>query len=164
MDELINISNTAIDRYFNVLSKFGYKSYDSVFKLILLLHVEELMNSKEFSLYITEDDYRTIEKSLYCLYGNDCLIDFPTYNVYDNLIHENKLKLVYLLTEDDNLRYTEDNNSIRISHRYKDTNKVVDTGTIEIINPPIDPDPEEPEKPTEDTSLYYDYIERIKAE
>lgn len=63
MDDITNIAEEALKRYFNALSKLGYKNYDDVSKLLVLLFIEELLTS-EFSFYITESDYKSITKRI----------------------------------------------------------------------------------------------------
>ena len=85
--EITNITNEALRRYFKSLATFGYMKYSEVDKLIVLSFIEELMTGP-LSIYITEEDYKVLLNALECLYGSTCLIDFPSYNVYDNIIHE----------------------------------------------------------------------------
>lgn len=75
MEELVN---TSLERYFNTLSKFGYKSYSDVDRLLMLIFIQELLDS-DCRSFITEKEYMTIHKSLYCLYGYTCLIPYPEY-------------------------------------------------------------------------------------
>lgn len=75
-----DLINTSLKRYFNSLFKFGYKSYNEVNKLLVLLFIQELLNS-DCKNFITEKDYITIHKILYCLYGSTCLIPYPEYIV-----------------------------------------------------------------------------------
>nr|DAG91959.1 MAG TPA: hypothetical protein [Crassvirales sp.] len=115
MDDITNIAEEALKRYFNALSKLGYKNYNDVSKLLVLLFIEELLTS-EFSFYITESDYKSITNALYCIMGNNCLIDLPSYATYDSLFHYNSNYLEYIkcrITEDSIIRSTEDSN-IRI--------------------------------------------------
>lgn len=110
MDNVTNIANEALRRYFNALSKLGYKDYGDVAKLLVLLFIEELLTS-EFSFYVTEEDYRSITNALYCIMGNNCLIDLPSYTTYDSLFHDNPNYLEYIryrITEDSTIRNTED--------------------------------------------------------
>ena len=53
MHEIDNVSYDAIYRYFNALSKFGYKSYGDVEKLIALLTHKTKIG---FTTRITEDN------------------------------------------------------------------------------------------------------------
>lgn len=110
MDNVTNIANEALRRYFNALSKLGYKDYNDVAKLLVLLFIEELLTS-EFSFYVTEEDYRSITNALYCIMGNNCLIDLPSYTTYDSIFHDNPNYLEYIryrITEDSTIRNTED--------------------------------------------------------
>ena len=43
MDELTKISEEAIQRYFNTLSKFGYIKYSDVDKLLVLLLILKIL-------------------------------------------------------------------------------------------------------------------------
>lgn len=110
MDNITNIANEAIKRYFNALYKLGYKNYNDVAKLLVLLFIEELLTS-EFSFYITEEDYKSITNVIYCIMGNNCLIDLPSYATWDSLFHNNPSYLDsirYRITEDSILKNTED--------------------------------------------------------
>ena len=107
MDNIIAISSEAFERYFNTLSKLGYKSYSDVNKLLVLSIIEDIL-SGELSFFVTEEDYRSITNALYCIMGNNCLIDLPSYDTWDSTIQENKNMGSYRLTEGDVLRITED--------------------------------------------------------
>lgn len=115
MDNMTKISSTALERYFHTLSVFGYKSYDDVGKLIVLLFLEEILDS-ELGEFVTEEDYRTIINVLYCLMGNSCLIDIPSYSTWDSLYHNNPNYLQYVryrISEDNTLR-ADENGELRI--------------------------------------------------
>ena len=66
MDKLTSLSINYLDTYFHTLSVLGYKDYNSVYKLLILLFIEELLTG-EFSIFINEKDYRNITNLLYCL-------------------------------------------------------------------------------------------------
>ena len=106
MDEVTKISNDAIQRYFTILSQFGYKKYSDVERLLVLLFIEETL-SHDFVDFITEEDYKVIVNALYCLYGSNCMIDFPSFANYDSLVHKTKVHLVPRITEDSILRVCE---------------------------------------------------------
>ena len=107
MDEVIlKTELEGVRRYFNALSVFGYKSYDDVNRMLVMSMIEELFTS-EFSYFITEDDYRTLINSLYCLLGNNCLYDFPSYATWDSMIHKDNRFMVYRISENDILRNSE---------------------------------------------------------
>lgn len=90
MKELTEISEEAVQRYFNTLAQFGYKNYSDVYKLITLLFIEEFLSSDSFSEFITEEDYRHIISALYCILGSTCLIEFPEFINYDTIFHKKK--------------------------------------------------------------------------
>lgn len=71
--------DAALDRYFKALEQFGYKKDTDVYKLLVLVFIEEML-SGELRHFITEEDYRVIDKALTCLYGTSCLIPWPVYS------------------------------------------------------------------------------------
>ena len=112
MEELTKLSAEAIQRYFTSLSQFGYKSYTDVNRMIVLLFLEEMMVHK-FTDFITEEDYNDILKALNHLAGSNCLIDFPKYANYDDLVHSVRINITPRVTEDNSLRF-DDRDVIRI--------------------------------------------------
>lgn len=110
MDNITNVTSDALKNYFNTLSKLGYKNYNDVSKLIVLLFIEELLTS-ELSSYVTENDYRSIINASYCIMSNNCLINFPSYTTWDSLFHNDPNYLQYIryrTTEGSVIRITED--------------------------------------------------------
>lgn len=107
MDNITTISSEAFARYFNALSKLGYKSYSDVDKLLVLSVIEDIL-SGELSFFVTEEEYKSITNALYCIMGNNCLIDLPSYDTWDSTIHKNKNSVSYRLTEGDIVRIAED--------------------------------------------------------
>lgn len=106
MDRLTLLSVDSINKYFHTLSVLGYKNYDSVYKLLALLFIEELLTS-ELSTFVNDEDYRTITNFLYCLYGSNCMIEFPSYNNMDSLIHPNRTSLIPRMSETQIIRISE---------------------------------------------------------
>ena len=107
MDNITAISSEAFVRYFNALSKLGYKSYTDVNKLLVLSLIEELLTG-ELSFFVTEEDYRSITNALYCIMGDNCLISLPSYDTWDSTIHKDLTNVIYRITEGDILRITEE--------------------------------------------------------
>ena len=108
MDNITALTSEAFARYFNSLSKLGYKSYSDVNKLLVLSVIEDILSGELF-LFVTEDDYRSITNALYCIMGNTCLIDLPNYDTLDSIIHKYKNNTSYRITEEDVLRISENN-------------------------------------------------------
>lgn len=106
MDKITSLSVASINNYFHTLSVLGYKNYNSVNKLLVLLFIEELLTG-ELSLFINKEDYKIITNFLYCLYGSDCMIGFPSYNNRNSLIHPNKTPLIPRITETQIIRISE---------------------------------------------------------
>ncbi len=107
MDELLNISEEAIIRYFTTLSQFGFKQYTDVERIMILFFIEEML-THEFADFITEKDYRDIVNALYCLYGSTCMIEFPSFETIDSLVHSTNRDYTPRVTEDDALRGTQE--------------------------------------------------------
>lgn len=106
MDGLDNMAYTGVSNYFQALSTFGYKGYKEVNKLLVLLFIEDLLRSS-FSLYIDEEDYKTITNVLYCLFGSTCLIPYPEFAVNTSLVQALN-DATPRITENDILRFSED--------------------------------------------------------
>lgn len=64
-------------KYFKALSILGYKDYESVYKILLIKFIQELMTS-ELQFFVTEDDIKLMTNLLYQLFGSTCEISFPT--------------------------------------------------------------------------------------
>lgn len=76
--EITNDALNAVNKYFHTLTSLGYKKDKDVNNLIVLLFLEEFLCGP-MSQFITEKDYNTIDKALYCLYGTSCMIPYPDY-------------------------------------------------------------------------------------
>lgn len=109
-DQITKLSQVALERYFKVLSQFGYKSYSEIKKLLTLLFIQNFLQL--YWQYITEEDYDQINKVLEYLYGSTCLIPYQYYKTYQaskNTNSGNNIKV----TEDMLSRSTEEQ-SVRI--------------------------------------------------
>ena len=76
--DILNNIFESTQAYFNTLSKLGYKKQGDVNKLLVYMFIGELLTG-DMRHFITKEDYETIEKALYCLYGSSCLIPYPQY-------------------------------------------------------------------------------------
>ena len=103
MEELTKIAEEALNRYFIALSQFGYKKDSELESLLVLLFIEDTVLDT-LSEFVTESDYNIILQALECLYGSNCMIDFPEYANYDSLIHKYNVYLIPRITEDATLR------------------------------------------------------------
>lgn len=86
MEQVTSLSFEALKRYFNSLSKLGYRNDKEVIKLIILIYIEEVLANN--TGFITEEEYNILISTLNCLASSTCLIDFPSYYVYDDIIHK----------------------------------------------------------------------------
>ena len=76
MDELMYDTLT---KYFKTLSLTGYKSYDVVYKILVIDFIYEIIHS-ELRHYITNKDIKLMQDLLYQFLGSTCEISFPTNN------------------------------------------------------------------------------------
>ena len=98
MREIIDVAVKALQKYFITLSYLGYIKDEDVKKILVLLLLEELLN--QWYPFVTENDYRIISRSLYKLFGSNCIIEFPDYIRYQTNLKS---------TDFENLRKSEDN-------------------------------------------------------
>ena len=77
MEELDNLVSESLNRYFTVLESVGQVSDADTSKLILLQFLQEFL--QEYQGYITEEDYRVIDRIIQCLAGTSCLIPYRQY-------------------------------------------------------------------------------------
>ena len=106
MDNITKIAEESLIRYFKALSQKGYMPYNSVFNLLLVLFLDELLTN--FSDFVVEDDYNIIIRNLYKLADKECLISYPSFKEYDELIRNIYRKIDTRITEDSILRLSED--------------------------------------------------------
>lgn len=71
-------------KYFKALSVNGYMKYPEVFKIIYMISIYKIIYDY-FPSNVTENDYRTIEKSLYNIFGTSYLIPYPQYCNYNDM-------------------------------------------------------------------------------
>lgn len=104
MDDLYK----SLDQYFKILERTGYLSPTSVNRLVAYNMIQEFFEEPLY-YYLTEEDYQYLQKAVYCLYGKDCLIPYPT--ITENLV---KPAILFYNTdcrisqEDSRLRVTDD--------------------------------------------------------
>ena len=106
--EILNDVFNSVSSYFNTLTQFGYKKQSDVNKLLIYVFISELLTG-DMRYFITEEDYKLINRALTCLYGSSCLIPYPKYINDDSLFgHINDEPIVPRITEKwDRVRYTE---------------------------------------------------------
>lgn len=110
-----NLSNGVYDSlvtYFKALSEEGYMSQGSVNKLLVYVAVQELVEG-DMSVYVTEDDYRTLCSIMECISGN-CLIPYRRLNRSASLIPITATgnarlteNILFRYTQSDNIRVTQ---------------------------------------------------------
>lgn len=106
--EITNDVLNAVNKYFHTITNLGYKKDKDVNNLIGYIFLEELLCG-DMSQFITEKDYNTIDKALYCLYGTSCTIPYPDYKKSPTESIQT-IPVEYRITEDGILRITEMDN------------------------------------------------------
>lgn len=74
MDELMYDN---LIRYFKTLAHTGYKSYDVVFKMLVMNFIYEITHT-ELRYYITNEDIKLMRDLLYQFFGSTCEASLPT--------------------------------------------------------------------------------------
>lgn len=85
MKEINEVITESIQNYFYQLAIGGYKKNSSVNKLLVLQFIGELLQG-DLRFYINKEDHRAIQKALYCIYGSDCMIPFPQYEIDQSMV------------------------------------------------------------------------------
>lgn len=73
---VLNDISKSLSTYFKLLTQLGYVKQSDVYKLLVYNFIGELL-TEDTKVYISEEDYKSIEQALYCLYGSSCLIPYP---------------------------------------------------------------------------------------
>lgn len=77
MHELDNTIYESLNRYFKTLSQFGYINDKKLTELITLIFFNQALY--EFQGYITEQDYKNMDRILTCFQLTNCLIPYDKY-------------------------------------------------------------------------------------
>lgn len=97
-----------LENYFNILSQTGYYKYSSVYKILVFLFIDDILNT-EMNTFVTEDDYKLMVDILECLYGSECLIPYPEFKELTTTLSTILgSSSAYRITEDSNVRISED--------------------------------------------------------
>lgn len=107
MEQITQVVALALVNYFNYLSAFGYKKHGSAERLLVAILIDDLLNS-ELSMYLSEDNYKTIIRAYYNIAENECLINFPAFSEYQAAIRNTKKLPKFRAAENSMLRVTED--------------------------------------------------------
>lgn len=101
-------ASNLLEEYFNILSQTGYYNYNSVYKILVFLFIDDILNT-EMNTFITEEDYKLMTDILTCLYDSECLIPYPEFKeLTTTLSSVLGSSSIYRITEDSNTRITED--------------------------------------------------------
>lgn len=106
--DITKIVSKGINNYYDSLSILGYRPQSDIDKLIVLMFIEEVL-TQDMRIFVTEEDYKVIDKALNCLYG-DCLVPFPQYKAGKLSSFTDGGIVSPRITEGSNIRVTEDNN------------------------------------------------------
>lgn len=106
MEDITTLAVNSINKYFYVLSLFGYKKYDEVYSLLSILFIEEILNGK-LSDFIKENDYKLLLDCICKISHNSCLVGY-THNISnDTLIHKDIIKYIPRTSEGQIVRVSE---------------------------------------------------------
>lgn len=97
----------SLDRYYSTLSITGYAKQKDINKLLVFNFIRNFLQ-EDTGYYITEDDYKSINNALNCIYGSTCLIPYPEYKKSISSIGY-RMNPVIRYTESNIVRFTEDN-------------------------------------------------------
>lgn len=97
-----------LENYFNILSQTGYYKYSSVYKILVFIFIDDILNT-EMNTFVTEDDYKLMVDILECLYGSECLISYPEFKELTTTLSTILgSSSAFRITEDSNVRISED--------------------------------------------------------
>lgn len=99
-------TSKVLDKYFNDLKHSGFINTKTVNKLLLLVHINNILNNKD-GYYLSETEYRKLSKLFSSLEGSHCLLTYEKYqsNIPKNLVPTNRLVRV---THMEDIRIMED--------------------------------------------------------
>lgn len=116
-DTLEGETYKALEGYFKLLSGVGYAGYDKVYKLLVFMYINDIING-DYVFNATEEDYLTLSKTLECLQGT-CLIPYPEFVKNLPQMGERNYNGLLRRTHQIVLRHTEDGNFRTIETRTK---------------------------------------------
>ena len=105
MEELINVKDSSLEKYFKLLTHTGVTGGDIQDNMLALIAIEDILN--RFGEFITDQDLRKLNKLLQCI-SNNCLIDYQESIGGDTLYHPMNRNLEVRISEDNILRGSED--------------------------------------------------------
>lgn len=73
-----NIVYEILNKYFIHITNVGYINNKNLYKVLFMLIISDFMKRDSNNL-ITENDYKSINKAIYKLFGTTCLISYPEY-------------------------------------------------------------------------------------
>lgn len=89
MDTITKVTVDSIKKYFATLSRFGYKKYMEVDVLLILTFIDDLTSIMTTG-YMSQEDYEAIVEALSFLTNKTCLIEFPKYTSYNDIVSQSK--------------------------------------------------------------------------
>lgn len=106
--EITELTVKGLNNYYDSLSILGYRPQSDTEKLLILSFIEELLCGATKAL-VTEEDYRTVSRAMLCMYGS-CLVPYSQYHGNGMFgILSDGYAVSPRITEDSNIRFTEDN-------------------------------------------------------
>lgn len=108
MDNITEISHNSLTRYFKTLKNLGYLNKTETDRVLIISFIEEMLNDK-FSDFITAEDYEIIVNTVNKIVSNSCIIDFPSFHVYTELVQDIRVHNKIRATEQGYTRITNNN-------------------------------------------------------
>lgn len=100
MEQLDNITMTAVNRYFKHLSQLGYMNDGNVNKLLLLVYLKNFLHR----FTPTEEDFRIILSKIKCLEQTSCLIPYESYIISKQPVKNYLTNTPVRITQDSDIR------------------------------------------------------------
>ena len=121
-----NLLYSLLNSYFIALSNFGYVEYNKVYDLIYLTAVQDLTRS-DYDGFLSEEDYTTIQKALYKLFGTSCMLTSPKQDSLDTIYLDSSSRLA---TETEKLKDVVDDIKRTTVVKTKDTSSTIEIDDI----------------------------------
>lgn len=77
MDKFSEITHDALSNYFAVLNTTGYLSDKKTLQLLVVLFLKDFLHT--FQGIISEENYKKIDKILFCIQKTSCLVPYYSY-------------------------------------------------------------------------------------
>ena len=77
MNDIIQSLEQGFEKYYDNLSKLGYININSVYKLVIVNWINDVLAGK-YDMMVSEEQYRILE-NIYSCFEGDCFIPYGSY-------------------------------------------------------------------------------------